>query len=349
MNYNDSNFERLLNTFLLKPADRVPILEFWPQSQEIIEFVLERPLNYAINSAVNGETNSFEIKDAIEFAQRIGMDAVGADFVYWPGQKFGKSKDGNLHYIGGNIKNYDDLKDLEKPQDINKLLERFEYYIDAAQNTNIGIYPRLSAFFNPVYLAMGVCDFCTSLFDNYKFIEYFMDYILEKQVEIMHKVCRNKNVRFIQIDDDIAFSSGLIINKDMFYNLYIERMKSLIKIAKDNNILIAYHTDGKLDDLIPVFLDLGINAIHPVEPMSNDIFRIKNQYGDRICICGNIDLVLLSNGKKEEIRMDVKKHLDYLKTGGGYVCGSSSSLYNGIPPSNYLELVDTVHEYGKYN
>ncbi len=348
MNYCDSSFERLINTFSLKPTDRVPVLEFWPQSQEIIEYVLKRPLNYEINSAISGETNSFEIKDAIEFAQRIGMDAIGADFVYWPGQKFGKSKDGRCHYIGGNIKNYDDLKDLEKPQDINRLLERFEYYIEAAQGTNIGIYPRLSAFFNPVYLAMGVNDFCTSLYDNYKFIEYFMDLILEKQMEIMDKVCRNKNVRFIQIDDDIAFSSGLIINKEMFYTLYIERIKSLIKITKDSNILIAYHTDGKLDDLMPVFLDLGINAVHPIEPMSNDIFKIKDMYGCKICICGNIDLVLLSNGTKEEIKIDVKKHLDHLKTGGGYVCGSSSSLYDGIPPANYLELVDTVHEYGKY-
>ncbi|MHB1254276.1 MAG: hypothetical protein ACYCZ1_08925, partial [Candidatus Humimicrobiaceae bacterium] len=67
MYYYDSSFDRLLNTFSLKPTDRVPILEFWPQSQEIIEYVLERPLNYSINSAINGETNSFEIKDAIEF------------------------------------------------------------------------------------------------------------------------------------------------------------------------------------------------------------------------------------------------------------------------------------------
>ncbi|MHB1275800.1 MAG: uroporphyrinogen decarboxylase family protein [Candidatus Humimicrobiaceae bacterium] len=348
MYYYDSSFDRLLNTFSLKPTDRVPILEFWPQSQEIIEYVLERPLNYSINSAINGETNSFEIKDAIEFAQRIGMDAVGADFVYWPGQKFGKSKDGNRHYIGGNIKNEDDLKDMEKPKDINELLQKYEYYLEIAKNTNVGIYPRLSAFFNPVYLAMGINDFCTALYDNYKFIEYFMDFILEKQIEIMDKVCRNKNVRFIQIDDDIAFSTGLIINKEMFYNLYIERMRFLIKPAKDNNILIAYHTDGKLDDLMPVFLDLGINAVHPVEPMSNDIFKIKDMYGDKICICGNINLVLLSNGTKEEIKIDVKKHLDYLKTGGGYVCGSSSSLYDGIPPANYLELVKTVHEYGKY-
>jgi len=348
LNYGNSDFGRLIKTLKLQIPDRVPVLEFWPQSQSIIEYIIERPLGYKIESAIEGETNSLKIEDAIEFTQRTGMDAIGADFVYWPGQQFKKSSDGNIHYIDGKIKNRDNIKDLEKPEDYNKMLERFEHYVDKAWNTNIGIYPRLSAFFNPTYLAMGLTDFSIALYEDIEFVKYLMDIIFDNQVKVMENICSHKDVRFIQIDDDIAIGSGLIINKYLFHELYYEKMKAFLKIAKDNNVLVAYHTDGKLDDVLPILIDLGINAIHPVEPMSNNIYGIKEKYGDRICLCGNIDLALLSTGNTEEVSVDVKKHLDLLKGGGGYVCGSSSSLYEGIPPENYAALVRTVQKYGIY-
>ena len=164
----------------------------------------------------------------------------------------------------------------------------------------------------------------------------------------MDFLCNDKNIKFIFIDDDIAYGSGLFIKREKFLNLYFDRMKTLLKKPKDKNILIAYHTDGKLDEILPILIDLGINAIHPIEPTYNNIYEIKKKYGQKLCLCGNIDLVLLTNGKREAIREDVEKHLNCLKENGGYVCGTSSSLYKGIPPENYLELVKTVHEIGYY-
>jgi len=112
-----------------------------------------------MNSAIEGETSSLKIGDALEFAQRIGMDAIGDDFVYWLGQKFGRSKDGNLHYVDGLIKSRDDLKLLEKPKDMQERMDVFNHYIKKAKGTGVGIYPRISAFFNPTYLAMGLYSF----------------------------------------------------------------------------------------------------------------------------------------------------------------------------------------------
>jgi len=349
INFYDSEFNRLLDTFKLKKTDRVPILEFWPQSQEIIEYVIGRSLGYNISSAAGGETGSVKIDDALEFAGRIGMDAIGADFVWWPGQIFKHSKDGQRHYVDGIIKSWKDLDILKKYKDeTDRQFQIFDEYFKKAQGTGIGVYPRMNAFFNPTYLAVGMTDFLYLIYDDIGFLEYLLDLFLEHQLNKMKLLCKNKHVKFIQIDDDIAFGSGLFVNKKKFLELYFDRMKTLLKPAKDNNILIAYHTDGKLDDVLPIFIELGINAIHPVEPMSNDIYKIKDEYGDKICLCGNIDLALLTNSKPKDIREDVIRHLGYLKKGGGYVCGTSSSLYDGIPPKNYLEIVKTVHKYGHY-
>jgi uroporphyrinogen decarboxylase len=348
MFFNDSNIERLITAFRMKMADRVPILEFWPNSQGIIEYVLGRSLEYEVRSAAEGRTDSIDVDDMIEFSMRIGMDAVGTDFVWWPGQEFRCAEDGTKHYVDGKIKDWDAVGNLEPPEEISRQMERYDRYLAASSGTGVGIYPRVSAFFNPTYLAIGFVDFCYKLHDDLPFVEYLMDVFLEHQLEVMSAICRRREVKLLQVDDDIAFKSGLFIDRELFLKLYFERMKSLLEPARENDVLIAYHTDGNLDDVLPLLIELGVNAIHPVEPACNDIYEIKEKYGNRICLCGNIDLLLLTEGNPEDIREDVKTHLEGLMKNGGYVCGTSSSLYDGIPPQNYCELVRTVHECGCY-
>lgn len=346
--YGDPSFERLLSAIASKVPDRVPVLEFWPMSGRIFEFVLERPLGYAIGSAMEGRTDSVRIEDLLEFSLRVGMDAVGADFVWWPGQVFEKSADGACHYVDGRIKERGDIARMERPEDLDVQCERYREYGARAKGSGVGVFPRVSAFFNPAYLAVGLIDFWYKVHDDLGFIELLMDALFERQMRVMETVCSLHGVRFIQIDDDIAYGAGLFLRPDLFRRLYFERMKSFLKPAKERGILIVYHTDGKLDDALPILLELGVNAVHPVEPMCNDIYAIKRRYAGKMCLCGNIDLRLLSQGSPGEVREDVKAHLDVLKTGGGYVCGSSSSLYDGVSPVNYCELVKAVHDFGFY-
>lgn len=61
-----------------------------------------------------------------------------------------------------------------------------------------------------------------------------------------------------------------------------------------------------------------------------------------------MDTVTLAYGTKEEIEAEVVRHLQGLMDGGGYVLGSSTSIFQGIPPQNFLIMVETVHRYGRY-
>jgi uroporphyrinogen-III decarboxylase len=65
-------------------------------------------------------------------------------------------------------------------------------------------------------------------------------------------------------------------------------------------------------------------------------------------LIGNIHTPLLAYGSKEEIEEDVKEHLTRLAPGGGYVLSSSTSIFEGIPPENFLHMVRCVHRFGVY-
>ena len=79
-------------------------------------------------------------------------------------------------------------------------------------------------------------------------------------------------------------------------------MKRLIVPAKARNKLVAYHTDGKMDKIFPILDDIGFDIVHPIEPESNDIFAVKDRWGKRFVLVGNIPTVLLAYGSDRRDR-----------------------------------------------
>ena len=130
--------------------------------------------------------------------------------------------------------------------------------------------------------------------------------------------------------------------------MFPQRMKRLIAPAKQHNKLVLMHTDGKLDRVLPILYDVGINVNHPVEPESNDIAEVKRSWAGRMAFIGNIPTILLAEGSKEEIDERVRQYCIKLGPGGGYVLGSSTSIMDGIPPENFVTMVQAVHKYGRY-
>jgi uroporphyrinogen decarboxylase len=125
-------------------------------------------------------------------------------------------------------------------------------------------------------------------------------------------------------------------------------MKRLITPAKEHDKLVAMHTDGKIDKVLPILYDIGFSAVHPVQPESNDIFELKKQWAGKLAFVGNIPTPLLAYGTQEEIEEKVREYCVNLGPGGGYVLSSSTSIMDGIPPENFLVVTQAVHKYGRY-
>jgi 5-methyltetrahydrofolate--homocysteine methyltransferase len=80
-----------------------------------------------------------------------------------------------------------------------------------------------------------------------------------------------------------------------------------------------------------------------------DYRSFKKKWGSLACLAGNIDIEFpLAHGTPEQVEADVKAHMDVLKPGGGYVCGSSHSIVNYIPHENFIAMLNAIHKYGAY-
>jgi uroporphyrinogen decarboxylase len=225
-----------------------------------------------------------------------------------------------------------------------------ERYLKAAQGTGVGVFANFTSFFDSTMLAVGVTDSLYMFYDNRPFLEKLMEILLEHQIEVMNAVCDNfaEELAFFLVNDDIGHNAGLMIHPDMFMEIFPHRMKRLIAPAKERGKLFAMHTDGKMDNIMPILYDIGFDIAHPIEPESNDMFEVKQQWAGKMALVGNIPTALLAYGTKEEIEERVKEYCVKLAPGGGYVLGSSTSIMEGIPPENFVAMTEAVHKYGRY-
>lgn len=347
--YDRSDVNRLLKVLRHQEADRIPHLEFWVTSKSIYEYVLERRLDYEIVDARVGEQSVLP-EDSVEFAQRLGMDAVVCNFSWRPNNVFAQASDGTEHYVGGTVKSWSDLENLEPPPSLAEQLNRLERYLRAAQGTGVGVIANFTSFFDSALLAVGFSDALYYFYDKRALLERLMDILLDHQSRVMRAVCDRfaDDLAFVLVNDDIAHRTGLLIHPDMFAEIFPHRMERLIAPAKEHGKLVAFHSDGRVDQVVPLLHTLGFDILNPVEPAANDIFALRRQWAGKMALIGNIPTMLLAYSTPEEIEELVREYCVRLGPGGGYVLSSSTSIMEGIPPENFLTMIQAAHKYGRY-
>jgi uroporphyrinogen decarboxylase len=125
--------------------------------------------------------------------------------------------------------------------------------------------------------------------------------------------------------------------------------KKMAGVCHSHGMPVIYHSDGNLWSVMDDIIDIGINAIHPVEPKGMDIRELKRKVGDRLCLIGNIDLgSTLTRGTPDDVEAEVKQRIKEIAPGGGYCVGSSNTVTNYVPLENYRAMIESVFRYGRY-
>ncbi len=358
----EPDIERLFSAFKRKKVDRVPNFEVLIEDRHV-ENLLGR---FAGNSlSLGGDpakgveeaegARPMKANDYIELCKLIGQDAMIVEAIWTPFKK--RNEDGSA---GGmiadrSIKSREDFERhvvLPGDEDIEAKMVYVREYREALDKsgTRIGFCVLFGAFFQTLYEFMiGLEDTMTMVYEDRDFIEE----LLETSTEWCVKFCEaaiEAGVDFIWPADDVAFRTGLFLPPKVTQEIWAPRMKRIMEPALNAGKPVMFHSDGKIDDLVPMLLEMGVDCINPMDPYGVDYREFKRKYGHFACLAGNIDIEFpLSHGSPEEVEKDVKEHMEVLKPGGGYVCCSSHSIVNYIPHENFIAMINAIHRYGIYD
>jgi uroporphyrinogen decarboxylase len=80
-----------------------------------------------------------------------------------------------------------------------------------------------------------------------------------------------------------------------------------------------------------------------------DIGKVKEAFGNKIAVIGNIDCAsLLTFGSPEDVKRATIECIKKASPGGGHILSSSNIIHKGVPPENFLTMIETAKKYGKY-
>jgi uroporphyrinogen decarboxylase len=272
------------------------------------------------------------------------------NFVWRPNNVFESASDGSNQYVNGSIKSWSDLDDLEPPPSLADQLTLLEHYLRAAHATGVGVIANFTSFFDSAMRAIGTLDSLYLFYDDRHFLEALMDILLEHQEKVMRAVCDRfaDDLALVLVNDEIAHNVGLVIRPDMFQEIFSQRMQRLIAPAKERGKLVAIYTKGKMDKVLPILDDIDFDVVFPMEPSCNDLQSLKREWKGKIAFAGGVPISLLAYGNRERIEDTVKDYCSRLGPDGGYVLGASDHIVKGIPPQNYVAMVQAVHKYGAF-
>jgi uroporphyrinogen decarboxylase len=186
-----------------------------------------------------------------------------------------------------------------------------------------------------------------SLYDDPGFLEELVELAVDFDVKAIKRMARAGVDAMILADDYGASAQGLL-RPQQFKAIYKPGLKKIIDCIKAHNLPVFLHCCGRVHDYLDDLVEIGIEAYHPVQRTAGmDLATVKKQYGDRICLVGNIDSSrTLPFGTPEEIEAETREALRIAGPGYGYILGSDHSLHDGIPVKNIQLMFDVARKHG---
>lgn len=276
-----------------------------------------------------------------------------------------KEKDGGKHFnivesaIPARDIIIDDLKafpwpNLAKPERLKGLKERAQG-IQARTGCALlmeGITG--SEVFDGSFFLRGFENFYLDLAGNPAAACYLMDKMLELQLQYWEMALQElgDRVLIVRLGDDLGEQTRTRISPRMYRKLAKPRHQKLIasikKMAK-GELYIFLHSDGSIYKLIPDLIEMGVDILNPIQYTAADMDtkKLKQAFGSDLTFWGGVidPQGILPTGTPQQVKDEVKRHVDDLAPGGGFVFCQIHNYQDDVPPQNIMAVYEALEEY----
>jgi uroporphyrinogen decarboxylase len=295
------------------------------------------------SQAASLEANPYTIDEAKAIATRLQLDNICYVLRAPVYAERLAGQDGRLFYGPGLIKTEADLALLQLPDPLDDTLyEDAQRFLEQKGDRSAWFVTRIGIF--PTMLSMGMEDFCVALYDDRSLLETILERYCSWAAIVAEKVT-NLGFDVYVSTDDMAFKTGPFFSPAIFRQLVVPQFR---RVAEKLTITWIIHSDGDLSSFLPDLVDLGIAGLHPLEKGAMDMPAVKQEYGDRICLLGNVDLNILGLGTTNDVDEEIRHLIATVGPGGGYIVTSGNSLAGYVKPENALAMGQAVQRYGHY-
>ena len=333
--------ERVMKTLRREEVDRIPHFEW----------IIDRRTRHALCPGSSTE----------EFTVRMGLDAMltAPDFTKEQiGPNRFKNEWGSIQERGteehsivveGPIKTLEDLRAYEPPdayapnryKSLENIVNKYKgiYAIGVHLNDVLSIPRNLMGFEN---LMMAFAA-------DTQLVKVLVELSVNINIQMVKEIAK-RGADFIFTGDDYSSTEAPFMSPQMFAEYLYPGLKQVVTAFHAAGLPVIKHTDGNIKPILDMIIDSGIDCLDPLDPLAGmDIVEVKQKYGHRIALKGNVDCAhTLSFGSVEDVVKETLRVIQNAGPGGGIIISSSNSIHSAVKPENYLAMVTTIKNYGRY-
>jgi len=205
----------------------------------------------------------------------------------------------------------------------------------------------------PVHLCQylrGYGEWLMDLIERPAFAEALLERTTAHLVEVAARALAAASpfIDMVCLGDDIGTQQRPLMRPDLYRRTIKPFHRRIVDAVKGFGKPVIYHSCGAIYPLIADLVDVGIDALNPVQVSAPgmDTARLKREFGSCLTFWGGIDTQsVLSRGSVEAVRREVQRRIDDLAGDGGYVLCSVHNIQGEVAPENVVAMFEAALEY----
>ena len=197
----------------------------------------------------------------------------------------------------------------------------------------------------------GFGDWLKDIYKNRVFMDCLLTGLTDRWIRVSENALDivGDKADLVFLADDLASQLAPMFDPEAYREIIKPQHRRMIQAVKSKaEVKVLFHSCGAVSSFIEDLIEIGVDAINPVQVTAKDMEpeRLKDQFGDRVTFWGGIDSQrILPFGTPEDVRREVRRMIDIMGEGGGFVLNSVHNLQNDVSADNVAALFDEARCY----
>jgi uroporphyrinogen decarboxylase len=196
---------------------------------------------------------------------------------------------------------------------------------------------------------MGLENLSIAMYDDPMLVEDIVEWQCTLGLEVLKKIFdAGITVDVANIFEDMCYNHGPLVSPRFVRQTMVPRYRRVVELLRENGVEIIYlDSDGNIDELLPIWVECGINAFYPFEVAAGmDTVAVRKRYGKNVIICGNVDKRALAKGKRA-IDRELQRAA-HLLSSGGFFPSCDHHIPPDVPLENMIYFVNELRKLSEY-
>ena len=212
-----------------------------------------------------------------------------------------------------------------------------------------GNLPHLGGeLFEAAWRLRGLENFLLDLLERPDWAHFLLDRLTDLARRNAETLAR-AGIDVLALDDDIGMPGTMMISPTTWREFFKARLAAIIQAGRaiKHDLRVLYHSDGYFEPILGDLVEIGVNAINPLQPDHMDAARIRGRFGPSLALWGTVGRqTTFSFARPEEIRQEVRLRIETLGRAGLILCPAYDVDEPDIPWENVAAFLDAARTYG---